>query len=276
MSIGIFIPGMFGRMGKLLAQGAIEDPRHTFLGGTVRPAHPHVGKLSSAFFPEIDTQQDSEIQDDLEKLVQAHQEAQDPRVVIDFTSPKMCTTHLEIALTHSLPLVIGTTGLSEEQNEKVQTASAKIPILLAANTSLGANLLGALTQTATRALPDADVEIAEIHHRAKKDAPSGTALMLGEIAANARDQVFDQVGNTRRSGESPRAKEEIGIFGLRGGTVPGEHTVYFFLDGERIEITHRVQDRKIFAVGALAAARTLARQEPGLYTMMDVLGLCDT
>ncbi len=273
MTVGIFVPGMLGRMGRLLREAAIADPRHAFLGGTVRSSNPHIGKPISSFFPELDGQRLPAIQDDLDKLVLWHGEATGPRVVIDYTNPDTCAAHLDIALKHLLPLVIGTTGLSEALNEKIKSASATIPVLLAANTSLGANLLGALTRTATRALPDADVEITEIHHRAKKDAPSGTALMLGEIAAKARGKDFEKVRNTRRSGESPRTPDEMGIFGLRGGTVPGEHTVYFFLDGERIEITHRVQDRKIFALGALAAARALAIQEPGLYSMMDVLGL---
>ena len=260
MNIGIIIPGVLGRMGSLIKNESESDARHCFVGGTVRPGHTAPSSSSESYY------------DNLDDVIQNPAAPCDAQVIIDFSSPEACETHLDAAVRHNIPVVIGTTGLRETTVQKIHEATQSIPILLAANTSLGANLLGALSHVATEALPESDIEISEIHHRKKKDAPSGTALMLGDIVATARNPESPLEKNCTRHGEALRTDGEVGIFGLRGGTVPGEHTVYFFLEGERIELTHRVQDRSIFAIGALAAARTIATQEPGLYSMMDVLG----
>jgi 4-hydroxy-tetrahydrodipicolinate reductase len=193
--------------------------------------------------------------------------------MIDFTAPETAAAHARFCAKNGLALVMGTTGLDDDAHAALDEAAKKVPVLLAPNTSLGANLLFALTETASRSLPDAEIEIVELHHRAKRDSPSGTALRLASSVAEARDKSVADIARTSRAGDAPRVEGEVGVFGVRGGTVPGEHTVYLFLDDERIELTHRVTDRSIFARGAVTAATWLHGQKPGRYTMKDVLGL---
>lgn len=195
-------------------------------------------------------------------------------VVIDFTAPGASLRHAAVCAERKVALVVGTTGFSPEARTELQGHARRIPLLLAPNMSVGVNVLFRLVSEAAAALgPGYEVEIAEIHHRAKKDAPSGTALRLAELAAEAlslsprRALLFERHGET-----GPRPAGAIGVQALRGGDVVGDHTVHFLADGERLELTHRATSRDNFARGAVRAARFLAGKPPGVYDMQDVLG----
>ena len=196
-------------------------------------------------------------------------------VLVEFTTPAATTAHLDWCQQNESAMLIGTTGLSDDERAAIHSAASRIPIVLAANTSVGINLCVALLETAARVIGESsDIEVIESHHRNKVDAPSGTALMLGEVVARTlgrdlgRDGVFSRQGIT-----GAREPGSIGFSTIRGGDIAGEHTVMFIGDSERIEITHRASDRRIFAAGAIRAVKWLAGQPPGLYDMRDVLGL---
>ncbi|MBO6783158.1 MAG: 4-hydroxy-tetrahydrodipicolinate reductase, partial [Alphaproteobacteria bacterium] len=185
--------------------------------------------------------------------------------------------HAALAGEHGCALVAGTTGLEESHRAALQSASEQVPVVWASNMSSGVNLLFALTRQVARALdPDFDIEIVEMHHRHKIDAPSGTALSLGEAAAAGRGVDFDAEKLLSREGiTGERGRGRIGFATLRGGDVVGEHTVVFAGAGERIELTHRATDRGIFARGAVRAALWTRGRAPGFYAMADVLGMGD-
>ena len=196
-------------------------------------------------------------------------------VLIDFSSPSALQAHLHAAVAAGCPIVIGTTGLGEDHHRAIDAAAAKVAVLQSANTSLGVNLLSHLVQQAASRLgPDWDIEILEMHHRHKVDAPSGTALLLGAAAAagrkgNAKDlNRLDRMAVTKA-----REPGTIGYASLRGGSVAGDHVVIFASDEERLELGHRAENRRIFARGALHAALWLAGKPAGRYAMRDVLGL---
>lgn len=191
-------------------------------------------------------------------------------VIIDFSSPDALEEHVRDAESLSLPIAVCVSGVNETKREILKKASSVIPVLNAPNTSLAANLLAYLSAQAARILIESDIEICEAHHRHKKDSPSGLAHLVGEHIAKARnmDPATALCFNRHESGV--RKPSEIGIFGLRGGSEVGTHTAYFFEEGESLEITHRAQNRTIFANGALQAARFLARQPAGLYSMFDL------
>jgi 4-hydroxy-tetrahydrodipicolinate reductase len=195
-------------------------------------------------------------------------------VIIDFSTPDALATPLAIALERRIAFVCGTTGLDQAQLGQLRDAAARIPVLWSANFSLGVALLKRMAAMAAAQLgPDFDVEILEVHHRHKKDAPSGTALALGRAIAQARRHVFDDVARYARDGVGePRARHEIGFAVMRAADVVGEHTVMFASEGERLELTHRASSRAIFASGALRSALWLARQGAGWYDISDVLG----
>src|SRR5438105_2701121 len=199
----------------------------------------------------------------------------DSDVAIEFTSPAATAEHATLAARLGKPLVIGTTGLAGAEERAVREAATRVPIVWAANTSLGINLLlGLVDQAAHRLGPDWDLEILEMHHRGKVDAPSGTALALGRAAAAARNVAFDEVAQRGRDGiTGPRPAGAIGFAALRGGDNIGEHHVIFAGIGERLELTHRATDRGIYAKGAVRAAQWLVGRPPGLYGMKEVLGL---
>ncbi|HPC42268.1 MAG TPA: 4-hydroxy-tetrahydrodipicolinate reductase [Spirochaetota bacterium] len=195
--------------------------------------------------------------------------------IIDFSAPAASMRLIEEALSAGKPLVIGTTGLSDDQKKEIEKASRRIPVLFSPNMSVGVNLLFKLTETAARALnTDYDVEIFEAHHRFKKDAPSGTARRLLEIVRENMGGLEDAKEVPGRDGiVGERTKNEIGILAMRGGDIVGEHTVFFTTFGERIELTHRATSREILSSGAVTAMEFLAGKPAGLYTMYDVLGL---
>ncbi len=196
-------------------------------------------------------------------------------VYIDFTTPDATEAAARAAREHQVAAVVGTTGLGRGAEKALEALAGVAPVLVAANFSLGVNLLLVLAETAARALgTDFDLEIVEAHHRHKRDAPSGTALALARALATGRAVELDQVLTTSRSGEvGARPDGEIGVVAVRGGDVIGDHTAFFLGDGERLELTHRAGSRDLFAAGALRAAAWLASRPPGRYTMRDVLGL---
>jgi len=192
-------------------------------------------------------------------------------VVIDFSHPDWTGPLVGSLLANPRPLVVGTTGLSQEIRDQLVELASQVPVVLAPNTGTGVNVLQRIAQKAAEALGEGwDTEILEMHHRRKVDAPSGTAWMLLEGLGDRSSAVASRVGET-----GPRTDDEIGIQTLRGGDIVGEHTVYLIGEGERLELTHRAWSRDTFARGALRAARWLLRadQKPGLYSMADVLGI---
>jgi len=196
-------------------------------------------------------------------------------VLIDFTHPSVTLKNLEVCRQAGKAMIIGTTGFSPEEKQLLADASKQIPIVFAANFSVGVNLCLKLLDTAARVLgDDVDIEIIEAHHRHKVDAPSGTALRMGEVVANALGRDLQKVAVYGREGQTgARERETIGFATVRAGDVVGDHTVLFAADGERVEITHKASSRMTFAKGAVRAALWLHKREPGLYDMQDVLGL---
>lgn len=196
-------------------------------------------------------------------------------VLIDFTHPSVTLRNLEVCRQAGKAMVIGTTGFSSEEKQLLADAGKQIPIVFAANFSVGVNLCLKLLDTAARVLgDDVDIEIIEAHHRHKVDAPSGTALRMGEVVANALGRDLQKVAVYGREGQTgARERETIGFATVRAGDVVGDHTVLFAADGERVEITHKASSRMTFAKGAVRAALWLQERKPGLYDMQDVLGL---
>lgn len=196
-------------------------------------------------------------------------------VVIDFSSHNATPGIVQLCAEYKKAMVIGTTGHSDKARSDFSAASARIPLVLSSNFSTGVNTLFWLTRKAAEILgPDFDLEIVEMHHRLKRDAPSGTAKTLAEILAEVRREQLDQVVRHGRVGiVGERTNAEIGMHSVRGGDVVGDHTVMFAGPGERVELTHKASSRETFANGALRAAEWVAKQKPGLYDMLDVLGL---
>ena len=196
-------------------------------------------------------------------------------VLVDFSAPAALEANLAAAVDASVPIVLGTTGLGADHQRMIEAAAERIAVLQSANMSLGVNLLAHLVREAAARLgPDWDIEIVEMHHRAKVDAPSGTALLLGRAAAEARGVELAAVSDRGRDGiTGARTRGHIGFASLRGGSVAGDHQVVLAADGERIELGHRAESRAIFARGAVKAALWLAGRPPGRYAMADVLGL---
>ncbi|RMD88357.1 MAG: 4-hydroxy-tetrahydrodipicolinate reductase [Alphaproteobacteria bacterium] len=265
MAIGV--TGAAGRMGRSVIQAVLADPRARLAGGCEAPGHPAVGT------PIRDPGSGQTTGLDINATPESLFAASD--VVIDFTAPAASTRHAALAAETGTALVIGTTGLGPAEQAAIAAAAARAPILVAANFSLGINLLLALTRLAAARLgPDYDLEVLDFHHRHKKDAPSGTALALLRAAAEGRglapEAALAALAADRDGVRKPGA---LGFAVLRGGDVVGEHSVILAGEGERLELTHRASDRTVFARGALAAARWLAGRPPGLYSMADVLGL---
>ena len=210
-----------------------------------------------------------DVGDDVDKAIAAGD------VVIDFTRPEGTLAHLERCLKHGKAMVIGTTGLSAADRKKIDDGSKRIPIVLSPNFAVGVNAVFKLAETAAGILgDDFDVEIIEAHHRHKVDAPSGTALKLGEIVSSSLKRNLKSVAKHGREGDvGARPAKEIGFHAIRGGDIVGEHTVVFAGTGERVEVTVRSQSRATYALGALRAAKFLRGRKSGLFDMADVLGL---
>ncbi|KQM97045.1 4-hydroxy-tetrahydrodipicolinate reductase [Sphingobium sp. Leaf26] len=252
-TIGIF--GAAGRMGRAIAQVA-ADTGLGLAGGT-------------------DRDPSGEIAPGIAMTADPLALAEASKVLIDFSVPGALSAHLDACIAAKKPIVIGTTGLEPVHHALIDEAAAHIPVLQTGNTSLGVNLLAALVEKAAAGLGDDwDIEIVEMHHRHKVDAPSGTALMLGEAAARGRGIPLADHSDRGRDGiTGVRKPGDIGFVALRGGSVAGDHQVIFATEGERIEIGHRAENRTIFARGAVKAARWLVGQPAGRYDMKGVLGL---
>lgn len=265
MRIGVI--GCGGRMGRANLRAILATEGAELAGGVEAPGHPVLGRdLGSLAGLEPVGLVAS---DDLDALLaRAH-------VVVEFTTPEASLAHARATAAAGVAHVIGTTGLDAAQEAEIRALAGRIPIVRAANTSLGVTLLVALTRKVAATLgPDWDAEIVEMHHRMKVDAPSGTALALGRAVAAGRGVELESVMQSGRHGlTGARSPGDIGFATLRGGDVVGEHTVLFAADGERVELTHKATDRAIFARGAVRAALWLGAQPPGLYGMDDVLGL---
>jgi 4-hydroxy-tetrahydrodipicolinate reductase len=191
------------------------------------------------------------------------------QVLVDFSTPAVVTNAIEVCASAGIAIASGTTGLAETENKALDAAASKVPVLWEPNMSVGVHVLASLVEKAMKALgPSFDVEVVEVHHRAKVDAPSGTAIRLGDVVKNARDARYVH-GREGRPGA--RKADEIGMHAVRGGDVIGDHTVFFLGDGERIELTHRATSRDLFAHGAVRAAAWLATQKPGRYRLGDLL-----
>jgi 4-hydroxy-tetrahydrodipicolinate reductase len=265
--VAIAVVGASGRMGRMLISAIEAHPQARLAGVTERPGHEWIGRdLGDAMG--LAPMGVVVLDDPLDVFAEAH-------AVLDFTTPAATMVHAEIAAQARLVHVIGTTGLSRENRERLAAAARHAVIVEAGNMSLGVNLLTVLVRQVARALgPEYDVEIVEMHHRMKVDAPSGTALMLGEAAAQGRGANLADIAERGRDGETgPRGDGAIGFASLRGGDVIGEHEVIFAGPGERIVLRHVASDRMLFAQGAVRAALWGREQGPGLYAMTDVLGL---
>lgn len=263
----IAIVGASGRMGQMLIQTVLDSDRATLAGVTERAGHAWIGKDLGACMNGVDL--GILVSDDpLEVFAKA-------QAVIDFTRPDATVEHAELAAQARAVHVIGTTGMEDSHLAKLSAAARHAPIIRAGNMSLGVNLLMQLTKKVAAALDaDFDIEIVESHHRYKVDAPSGTALMLGEAAAEGRGVALADVSDRGRDGiTGERKRGDIGFTAIRGGDVVGEHDVIFAADGERIVLRHLATDRRIFARGALKAALWGQGKPPGEYDMLDVLGL---
>ncbi|MCW8914230.1 MAG: 4-hydroxy-tetrahydrodipicolinate reductase [Magnetovibrio sp.] len=264
MKIGIV--GAAGRMGRMLIAAVEAADGAELAGGTEAANHPEMGRdlgeLAGLEAAGVVLSADPH----------ALFEAAD--AIIDFTVPTATAAHAVMAAETGTVLVVGTTGMDDEQQNAVTAAGQKAPVIQAANFSVGVNLLLGLVEKAASVLPDTyDIEVLDMHHHHKVDAPSGTALALGEAAAAGRDVALDDVACKARDGIiGARPKGEIGFATLRGGDVVGDHTVMYAGPGERVEITHKASSREVFAGGAVRAAIWGCSQKPGLYSMKDVLG----
>ena len=262
--VKLAIHGAAGRMGKRLVALATSDPAFQLVAAIEHSQHPDLGRdvgglagVAEAGVP----------------LTCSLDFAAD--VVIDFSLPASAMAICQACVAHKRPLVMATTGMNEEQRAEVRAAGLEIPIVWAPSMSMAVNLTMKLASLAGQTLKDApggtDVEIIERHHRYKEDAPSGTALRFGELIAEAMGQANHQHGREGQTGQRPR--DEIGYHALRTGDNPGEHTIVFGMLGETVELTVRASNRDCYALGSLRAAKFIANQGAGLYSMYDVLGL---
>ena len=266
MKVKVAILGCSGRMGRNLIQAAHEHESIELVGGSVRESSSFVGfdlgELAGigAIGKATSTK--------LDQLSAAD-------VYIDFTSIDTTLENIKWCQAHNKALVIGTTGFNDEQVQQIEKAAEAMPIVLAPNTSVGVNLMFKLLEITAKAIGDyTDIEIFEAHHRFKKDAPSGTAVKMGQVIADTLGRDLNKCAVYGREGiTDERSRETIGFATVRAGDIVGEHTAYFADLGERLEITHKASSRMTFALGAMRAAFWLSNAENGLYDMQDVLGL---
>jgi 4-hydroxy-tetrahydrodipicolinate reductase len=253
--VKVAVAGAGGRMGRTLIDAVLADRSLTLAAAFDVAGSPVVGTELGK----------------IKVVSDAAAAIQGADVVIDFTRPEGTLAHLK----HARAMVIGTTGFSDSQRKTIEEAAQRIPLVMAANFAVGVNAAYQLAEIAAKILGDGyDVEIIEAHHRHKLDAPSGTALKLGQVVAKALNRKLSDVARHGREGETgERPQSEIGFHALRGGDIVGEHTVIFAGLGERVEVTVRSQSRMTYALGALRAVKFLKNKGPGLYEMADVLGL---
>ncbi len=264
----LVVTGAAGRMGRMLVKMIVETPGVVLAAAIERAGSPALGE-DAGLLAGVGATGVKIADDPLGALLNAEG-------VVDFSAPAATVELVALAAQARVPHVIGTTGLTDDDLTRLQAAARHAPIVRSGNMSLGVNLLAKLVRDAARALADYDIEIIEMHHRMKVDAPSGTALLLGEAAAAGRD--IDLAAHSERGRDGitgARKRGAIGFASLRGGSVIGEHSVILAGDGERIVLSHHAEDRALFARGALKAALWARGRKPGLYSMADVLGLAE-
>ncbi len=262
----LIVAGAAGRMGRLIITLAAADPAYRITGALEAPGAPALGRDAGevAGIGPLGVA----IVDDYAAV------ANRDTVTLDFTTAAASTAHLEVAAAKGAAIVIGSTGFAPELEAKARAIAPRTRTLIAPNMSAGVNVLMRIVAEVAKILPDFDAEVIEIHHRTKVDAPSGTALALGRIVAEARGVDFARNAIYGREGiTGVRERDKIAVLAMRAGDAVGDHTVIFGGQGERLELTHRAQSRESLARGALRAAAWLERQPAGLYSMLDVLGL---
>jgi 4-hydroxy-tetrahydrodipicolinate reductase len=264
--IAVAIAGASGRMGRMLIEIILQSNDLILVGALDVPSSPLIGNDATGFLGKasgVNVQSDPVL-----ALQNAH-------VLIDFTRPEGTMEYLDVCSRLGVKMVIGTTGFSAEQKRQIQECSKKIAIVMAPNMSVGVNVTLKLLEVAAKALShDYDVEIIEAHHHHKVDAPSGTALKMGEVVANAQNKILSECAVYAREGHTgPRKAGTIGFATVRAGDIVGDHTVLFAGEGERIEVTHRSSSRSNYAQGSVKAARFLADKGNGMFDMFDVLDL---
>jgi 4-hydroxy-tetrahydrodipicolinate reductase len=264
--IRLAIAGSAGRMGRTLIEAVLKADDAELSAALETPGNPLLGKDAGEL---VGTPCDIAITSDIDAAVATSD------CLIDFTRPDGSLAHIDACRRHGVHMVIGTTGFSVEQKLTIQAASREIPIVLAANFAVGVNLVFKLLDTAARVLNQGyDIEIVEAHHRHKVDAPSGTALRMGEVIADALGRSLAECAVYGREGHTgERAASTIGFATIRGGDIVGDHTALFAGTGERIEITHKAGSRMPYALGALRSAHFMRERSQGLFDMQDVLGL---
>lgn len=265
--VKIAVSGAAGRMGQRIINAITEAEGVELSGALERPGHPLAGQDAGiiAGLGALGVA----ISDDLNSVIAGCD------VMIDFTAPKVSLKNLEACGLQKKAIVIGSTGFTPDERALALELARNIPVVLAPNMSVGVNVCFKVLKDVAKTLgDDFDVEIVELHHNKKKDSPSGTAVRMGEVVAEALGRDYNKVANYHREGIcGERTKEEIGMQTVRGGDIIGEHTVYFIGQGERIEISHRAMTRDMFSRGSVRAAKWVVSQSPGLYDMQDVLGL---
>ncbi len=262
----VVIAGAGGRMGRTLIEGVLKDKSLSLASAFDMPSSGLIGKDAGEL---VGAASGVKIGADAKAAIAAGD------VIIDFTRPEATMAHLDLCMASGVKMVIGTTGFSDAQKQQIADASKKIGIVMAPNFAIGVNVTFKLAEVAAKSLGDAfDVEIIEAHHRHKVDAPSGTALRLGEVVAGALGRNLSVVAQHGREGiTGERDSKSIAFHAIRGGDIVGEHTVIFAGEGERVEVTVRSQSRMTYALGALRSCQYLSSRASGLYDMQDVLGL---
>ena len=263
--IKIAVAGCLGRMGQEITKQVLQDKRFVFIGGFEHKKHPKINKKISDI---IDIKSNLIVSDNADKVIK------EADIVIDFTTPQSTLSNIKKASLTKTAYIVGTTGINPRQTTTIKSFSKKIPILMSSNMSLRVNTLFGLVQQTAAALKDVDydIEISETHHKNKIDAPSGTALSLGEFAARGRKtnlqktKVFD-----RTSKNTARKMGNIGFSVTRGGEIAGEHTVSFIGINDRIDLVHKANDRSIFVLGAIEAAAFTVKKKNGFFNMKDFL-----
>lgn len=259
MALRIAIAGIAGRMGREVAAAAAADPAVTVVGGTVRPGAFRPRPDPAAVYGGRIVEQPGEILGDVD-------------VMIDFTTPEGMQAHAQACASAGRPFVTGATGLDPAHEAALDACAEVIPVFAARSMSLGINVLLQILPSLVRALDSYDVEIVETHHHHKRDAPSGTALMLAEAIAAAQGEPLAEHAVYGRRGIAPRAGGDLGIHAVRAGGNPGEHTILLADEGEQIQLIHRAYSRRTYALGALRAAKFVVGKPPGRYTMAELLG----
>ena len=262
--IKVAVMGCTGRMGAAVTNQILNTPLFSFVGGAVRQDSDHIGQDIGKVLNRQNV--GILVTKDPEPIIQAAD------VIIDFTTPISTANLIQIAAEYHKPYVTGTTGMGKDLQQDVYNAAEKIPVIFSPNMSVGMTLMTAIVKKMAEVLDETfDIEIQEMHHRYKLDAPSGTAIAIGNAAASGRGQILENTAIRNRIGQ--RKSGEIGFAVLRGGEVAGDHKAVFAGNNEMLEISHRAFDRNVFASGALKAAQWLINKPKGMYTMHDVLGI---